>query len=649
MSRRRTAGAVGTTPAPEHFLSASSSSTNTPQVSSFSVSRSVPATRATASTAGPIAVPRTRLTMAATQKPAARVRAVRATTSNAITPTLIASTTTITTKGAASIGKETKKRSTQQQTPLDILRGISTPLQQAEKQAVQQSAFSALQLLQSMSTPLRKEQEKKKKKKRYKKKKVGKGTAAGGKKRRPRPPKGSDALPAPAPIRVAAPAPVTVVAPASGPVSTPAAPITTGKNQPAPTVRSDSGFFFAPAHPDEFAQLMRATDKARAAEKTRAEAAAKASDKATTAAADQISATTSTPAFVKAPPLTRSAAETKRDNPKSKLVRAWDNIADALADSLGVVPVGSVPAGNELPALEQKQQQAFDFAEGHNSGNSNPDDQLAERLAWCENTLREKDEAIAEMRSRIVDATRRANDANAAAETAQAALAKLFAKTERAEAHAAAFGRAPGASVGPMPTDMAHLARVLQAGGVFIKHGRRGSPHPRAVWVSQNLKRICWRVPGSSNRAKEKFIWVKDVVDLVTGQETGVFHRRKGRDARAHCSFSFITNDPERTLDLEVDLGPGIPDAAGRALEQEARDAWVLAFTALLQGRLANSTPPSHHNEYGDYTVSGRKKAHFAPGRDASPDSALYDRGADQKQDLPVEKEGYHDYDYDNV
>jgi hypothetical protein len=78
----------------------------------------------------------------------------------------------------------------------------------------------------------------------------------------------------------------------------------------------------------------------------------------------------------------------------------------------------------------------------------------------------------------------------------------------------------------------------------------------------------------------------------VKGRHTKRFQRNKGRDHRGHSSFSLITNDPGRTLDLEIDIGPQPADSMHHQFEMEIRDQWVNAFRMLINGALSPPPPP---------------------------------------------------------
>lgn len=70
------------------------------------------------------------------------------------------------------------------------------------------------------------------------------------------------------------------------------------------------------------------------------------------------------------------------------------------------------------------------------------------------------------------------------------------------------------------PRDANALTALLRRGGVFVKHGRRGSPHPRFVWCDEACEEVMWRRVGG-RRARGR-IRLADVLGVVTGQHTRV-------------------------------------------------------------------------------------------------------------------------------
>ncbi|KAL0221349.1 hypothetical protein RCL1_001203 [Eukaryota sp. TZLM3-RCL] len=109
------------------------------------------------------------------------------------------------------------------------------------------------------------------------------------------------------------------------------------------------------------------------------------------------------------------------------------------------------------------------------------------------------------------------------------------------------------------------LRSKLIEGAVFLKHGKKGKPHYRFVWVSSDFSKILWRDPSKTKVRDE--MDVSQVTDVLIGQLTDVFKRRSGHAGRENLSFSIISG--ERTLDLE-------------ASSEEERDLWVDAFKYLV-------------------------------------------------------------------
>ena len=120
----------------------------------------------------------------------------------------------------------------------------------------------------------------------------------------------------------------------------------------------------------------------------------------------------------------------------------------------------------------------------------------------------------------------------------------------------------------------------LQRGGVFLKHGRKGSAHPRFVWVSSNGY-IKWRKLGANETSSTtKRLAVSSLKHVQAGRSTKVFARDStSLVKRAHCedaSFSLFFTD--RTLDLEVDCD----GTHRREVVRQHRDRWVKIFRSIV-------------------------------------------------------------------
>ncbi|KAL0223369.1 hypothetical protein P9112_002759 [Eukaryota sp. TZLM1-RC] len=109
------------------------------------------------------------------------------------------------------------------------------------------------------------------------------------------------------------------------------------------------------------------------------------------------------------------------------------------------------------------------------------------------------------------------------------------------------------------------LRAKLIEGTIFLKHGKKGKPHHRFIWISPDFSLIQWRDP---SKAKVRdALHADSVTDVCVGQTTAIFRRRSGNPGRENLSFSLIAGD--RTLDLE-------------AASEEERDSWVEAFRYLV-------------------------------------------------------------------
>jgi len=112
---------------------------------------------------------------------------------------------------------------------------------------------------------------------------------------------------------------------------------------------------------------------------------------------------------------------------------------------------------------------------------------------------------------------------------------------------------------------------MLIDGCNFTKHGRKGSPHKRFVWVSDNFDRIMWAESKKKHNKKDKIdseseILFSEIIAVEGGHTTQVFQRSGKNGSGPDLSFSIITKD--RTLDLE-------------AIAKNIRDDWVKAFSLL--------------------------------------------------------------------
>eukprot|EP00792_Barthelona_sp_PAP020_P004733 TRINITY_DN2316_c0_g1_i1.p1 TRINITY_DN2316_c0_g1~~TRINITY_DN2316_c0_g1_i1.p1 ORF type:complete len:696 (+),score=221.36 TRINITY_DN2316_c0_g1_i1:59-2146(+) len=95
------------------------------------------------------------------------------------------------------------------------------------------------------------------------------------------------------------------------------------------------------------------------------------------------------------------------------------------------------------------------------------------------------------------------------------------------------------------------IKEMLIEGAVFLKHGHRGAPKRRHIWMSSALDLVQWRDPGSSKEKVKSHLFWSDIFEVRLGQTTEVFERQSGEPGKERSSFSLIGR--ERTLDLECE------------------------------------------------------------------------------------------------
>jgi len=106
------------------------------------------------------------------------------------------------------------------------------------------------------------------------------------------------------------------------------------------------------------------------------------------------------------------------------------------------------------------------------------------------------------------------------------------------------------------------FTKVAFWGEVFLKHGRRGSPHERNVTLEVTGSEL--KFDWSSGQLKAH----KSALTLVEGKGTPVFARPTAADSPPERCFSIVTAG--RTLDLE-------------ATSEATRDKWVTGIKLLLR------------------------------------------------------------------
>lgn len=108
---------------------------------------------------------------------------------------------------------------------------------------------------------------------------------------------------------------------------------------------------------------------------------------------------------------------------------------------------------------------------------------------------------------------------------------------------------------------------TLVQGHTFIKHGRKGRPHARAVFITEDGLYICWAPEGKRNKAEKQPL--ATMTEVVSGLGTEVFRRvRENRGKLATLCFSLRFE--MRTLDLQC-------------ASLAEREEWAQVFMEVLQ------------------------------------------------------------------
>eukprot|EP00940_MAST-03C_sp_MAST-3C-sp2_P000111 g111.t1 len=133
--------------------------------------------------------------------------------------------------------------------------------------------------------------------------------------------------------------------------------------------------------------------------------------------------------------------------------------------------------------------------------------------------------------------------------------------------------------------------KLLQIGAEFIKHGRRGSPHLRYLFLEQRGHStmddrnwfIRWcevenRESAMLSSSSKRCIPLNDIVEVREGQKTVNFKSKSNDDVTyAQRCFSLVTK--RRTVDLAAE-------------SLETRDAWVAALRVILDYRVSKASQP---------------------------------------------------------
>ena len=124
---------------------------------------------------------------------------------------------------------------------------------------------------------------------------------------------------------------------------------------------------------------------------------------------------------------------------------------------------------------------------------------------------------------------------------------------------------------------------MLITGGLFKKHGRRGQPKDRWIWVSNDLQNVCWRKP-TGERAARGTLHLPTLLAVLPGSHKG----NDGGDTSADsedtalvrpsrfASGSVVQQNSGLTLRFEardVDLVVDLSETA--AHNKQTRDEWM--------------------------------------------------------------------------
>ena len=128
------------------------------------------------------------------------------------------------------------------------------------------------------------------------------------------------------------------------------------------------------------------------------------------------------------------------------------------------------------------------------------------------------------------------------------------------------------------PEQQRHLLQMLVAGGLFKKHGRRGAPKDRWVWLSEDLKVLQWRTP-TGERKPRGTLPMNTLRGVLQGSFDGSADDEqpsalavKGKAAAAGLTLRF----QERDVDLQVCISETDTHNA------QVRDEWMQAFRLML-------------------------------------------------------------------
>lgn len=91
---------------------------------------------------------------------------------------------------------------------------------------------------------------------------------------------------------------------------------------------------------------------------------------------------------------------------------------------------------------------------------------------------------------------------------------------------------------------------LLHKGVIVTKYGRRGRPHKRIVWLTDNCDEICWRNPKKEKEKRRKISL--ENFQIKSGCHSKVF-RRYPSVCRAQIHLCITILFPNRSLDIQFD------------------------------------------------------------------------------------------------
>ena len=97
--------------------------------------------------------------------------------------------------------------------------------------------------------------------------------------------------------------------------------------------------------------------------------------------------------------------------------------------------------------------------------------------------------------------------------------------------------------------------KTLQAGFLLLKHGRRGSPHKRFVYVDSALENILWthkdvaQNPSAPHKHRVSSCPLREFTEVLIGLNTHTIRRKASESIASQC-FSLVGSSGARTLDF---------------------------------------------------------------------------------------------------